>query len=207
VFLPSSDTYLFPLLFRIWFFPSSTLYSRLPTGGRALIVCIASSSAAQLPSPHAVCEPDCCLYMRGAVFSYSSLIYPFYSSLWASVVTLLYVNCIWEWWAGELRLEGGRQKDRGSGNESGGLYSFYYLVRSTLVLVPISDEFIAARIRSFSLNDSVRKDSRRRRNGLVSGSALEGCDRLNQVALQTSCPQKLSRSCSFPSSTNPYFRI
>ena len=34
------------------------------------------------------------------------------------VAILSRTNCIWEWWVGELRLEDGRRKDRGSSGES-----------------------------------------------------------------------------------------
>ena len=51
--------------------------------------------------------------------------------------------------------------------------------------------------------DSPLKDSRPRRNGLVSGSTLEGCESSNNSPLQTPCPRKLSRSSNPTPSTNP----
>jgi len=99
------------------------------------------------------------VYERRRIFLFVAYL-PFLSQslghIAIGVVTLLYVKCIWEWWEGELRLEGGRRKDCISSDESRGPYSFYYLVRSSLVLVPISDEFILATAHIHSLPSTIR---------------------------------------------------
>jgi len=54
---------------------------------------------------------------------------------------------------------------------------------------------------------SPSNDSRRHRNGLASGSMLEGCEGSDHFNFRTSCVWKCFRFCSFELSTNPCFRI
>ena len=57
------------------------------------------------------------------------------------------------------------------------------------------------------LFESLLRDSRRRSNGVVSGSTLEGCESSGDISFQTTCLWKLSRSCNSVPSMNPCFRI
>ena len=54
---------------------------------------------------------------------------------------------------------------------------------------------------------SLSRDSRQRRNGLVSGSMLEGCESLRVSAMQAPSLRRCSRYCSSAPPPNPCFQI